>query len=238
MKELLEVFKKDEKNYYERLKSIYEKVESGDCAGCGLCCSESVGATYTESLNIISFIKKNNIMTRKLMDSIVDYYLDVYIKRNKCPFLDEDKKCLIYDVRPLNCRLYGHWVEKEYEANYERLLKENIEISKELEKSYDFKVPNDYLAFKIPYCKDFKGKIMKKPQRDALYDLTLKEDNTLILKNDINIEYEDMGIVEHILSYLLNKDIILNLKLKDKLNKKMRNRIKNIAWLRWSALRL
>ena len=47
-----------------------------------------------------------------------------------------------------------------------------------------------------------------------------------------------MGIVEHILSYLLNKDIILNLKLKGKLNKKMRNRIKNIAWLRWSAFRL
>lgn len=236
MKELLEIFKENKHVHKNNLSDIYKKVEEGICNSCGNCCSESVGASYAESLNIISYMKEQNIMTRNLMDSLVDYYLDIYIKRHKCPFLNKDNKCLIYEVRPLNCRIYGHWVEKDYEKNYKRLLNQSILISENLKKDYALAVSEDYLYFKIPYCKEYKGKIMAKDERNRLYNLLVKEDTNLILKNEIYMEYKDMGIVEHIISFSLNKDILFKLKTENRLSIKARNRIKDIAFLRWNSL--
>jgi len=65
------------------------------CTNCGECCY-FVMASTEEIKNIKKYIKSHNINPIK------------HNEIGKCIFRDEDKKqCLIYQVRPMVCRLFG-----------------------------------------------------------------------------------------------------------------------------------
>ena len=59
----------------------------------------------------------------------IDYYFLEYIEKKPCPFKDEYNRCIIYEVRPLNCRLFGHWKKDDYNNNLNNVTKRNIEYS-------------------------------------------------------------------------------------------------------------
>lgn len=215
------------------LNKIYSRIPEGDCKGCANCCQESVGASFAEAQTIIEDIKQMPKLKRnELLERIFEYYFDIYQQRNKCPFLDGNKRCEIYDSRPLNCRLYGHWRENEYNENYTRLHAENKEIVTIINSKYGYKVDEAYASFCIPYCKDFKGKILSKEQRNELYDELIVLDSKLFIKEGFEIAYEDKGIVEHVVDSLLSKEKIFELKMKGKLNLRMKRRLIKAAKLR------
>ncbi|MGB5823367.1 MAG: YkgJ family cysteine cluster protein [Proteocatella sp.] len=219
------------------LNKIYNKVPAGDCTGCANCCQESVGASFAEAQVIFENIKKMPQLKRsKLLERIFEYYFEIYQNRKKCPFLDENKRCEIYDSRPLNCRLYGHWKEKEYNENYKRLYSENKEIKKIINEQYGYKINEDYVLFNIPYCKNFEGRLLSKHERNELYDELIVLDSKLFLKEGFEMAYEDKGIVEHIVDKLLSKEKIFDLKMKGKLSKKMKCRLIKLARLRIGAM--
>ena len=93
----------------EKLNKIYDTVPSGKCEGCAKCCMESVGINLTEFLNIYKYLKERPEIYNKYIDKVLDYYFMEYKEKKPCPFLDENKRCAIYEVRPLNCRIFGHW---------------------------------------------------------------------------------------------------------------------------------
>lgn len=65
-----------------------------NCTNCGKCCG-IIPATTEEVAEIRKYIVKNSIKP-------------ISNHKSTCPFRDEvKKKCLIYPVRPLICRLYG-----------------------------------------------------------------------------------------------------------------------------------
>ena len=65
------------------------------CKRCGGCCG-LVPVSPEDIAEIKAYIKKNKIKINPLQGDL----------NIVCPFLDKDKKCLIYPVRPLMCRLY------------------------------------------------------------------------------------------------------------------------------------
>ena len=66
-----------------------------NCTGCGDCCG-IIPATAAETETIRRYITDNGIRPIERAD------------KTTCPFRDdENKKCLIYPVRPLICRLFG-----------------------------------------------------------------------------------------------------------------------------------
>lgn len=66
-----------------------------NCTNCGQCCG-IVPASQAEINTIRNYIAVNGISPIKRADKTI------------CPFRDnENKKCLIYPVRPLICRLFG-----------------------------------------------------------------------------------------------------------------------------------
>lgn len=68
--------------------------EHKNCKNCGMCCGP-VPATEKEINIIKAYVRKNKIKAKKC--GLLD-----------CCFRDEkNKKCLIYHVRPLVCRLFG-----------------------------------------------------------------------------------------------------------------------------------
>lgn len=64
-----------------------------ECNGCGRCCGP-VGCTPAEILRIDRYIAEHGV---------------VWKERGflYCGFLGRHKRCMIYPVRPITCRLYG-----------------------------------------------------------------------------------------------------------------------------------
>jgi Fe-S-cluster containining protein len=85
----------------KRLNKIYDQIPEMDCNGCGGCCGP-IKWFASEDFVIKDYMKQNNI-------EYIKWGIRDFIKNNfKCPYLTKDKKCKIYPVRPIICRLQGH----------------------------------------------------------------------------------------------------------------------------------
>jgi hypothetical protein len=85
----------------KRLNKIYEQIPEMKCNGCGECCGP-IKWFACEDVVIKEFMRKNNI-------EYIKWGVKDYAKNNfKCPYLTNKKKCKIYEVRPIICRLQGH----------------------------------------------------------------------------------------------------------------------------------
>ncbi|MCT4585790.1 MAG: YkgJ family cysteine cluster protein [Peptostreptococcaceae bacterium] len=199
----------------KNLNKIYQNTPSGMCSGCASCCSESVEASFAEFYNIREYIKKNK-MEKEIIDKILNYYVYEYDYKHKCPFLADDKKCLIYDVRPLNCRIYGFWTKDDYEANYRRIKESNIEIFNDIKSKYNYTVNEDVFNYKIEYCNEFKPlkKYLTKDERLKYFDDLIAIDFYLYEKMYID-EFKKLGIVEHFINALFKTTKVYELKFQE-----------------------
>ena len=82
--------------------SKYDFTVDGKCSNCGECCSDLLTLTAKEIAVIRKYIAKHNIKEQKNLPIVLRNSLDM-----TCPFRDEaNRKCLIYEVRPLICQAY------------------------------------------------------------------------------------------------------------------------------------
>ncbi len=209
-----------------RLNQVYQKIKGGKCTGCGKCCNESVGINRVEFLNIYNFFENLDKEKReKIKKSIIKYYFFEYIIHNECPF-KEDNKCLIYEVRPLNCRIFGNWTKEDYLQNLENVNGKNKIFAKELENNFEIAVSEEVVNYKIEYCENFEPfeDYMEKPERLGLLDeITFLELNMIknIAKNknmnNIDMEgifdYKDKGIVEYFIEDMMPLDLAYKIKI-------------------------
>ena len=73
---------------------------NGNCSNCGQCCTEFLPLTTDEVRLIKTYVKEKHIKPKFQIFSSTGF-------NTKCPFRDEEnKKCLIYTVRPKICRLF------------------------------------------------------------------------------------------------------------------------------------
>lgn len=77
----------------------YNNTINGHCSGCGNCCANVLMLTDQEIKIIKKYIELHNIqpINRNTIFNFV----------NICPFLNKDKQCNIYDVRPDICRKFS-----------------------------------------------------------------------------------------------------------------------------------
>lgn len=87
------------------------------CTGCGRCCvghggDYYVGATRREQRRIADFL---GVTWRWFRRRYITLYADgtegLRWGRGRCTFLDDEYRCRIYSVRPLQCRTYPFWPE-------------------------------------------------------------------------------------------------------------------------------
>jgi len=92
-----------------RANEVHEKVFSEmDCLQCANCCKSIPPiVSKRDSKRIASEL---GITVKEFSDKFlrVDSDGDTVINQSPCPFLQEDNKCSIYDVRPNACRQYPH----------------------------------------------------------------------------------------------------------------------------------
>lgn len=216
-----------ENNIFYEINYIYSTVPSGKCTECGNCCMESVGISLVEFINIFNFLENNKDLKIKTIDKIIDYYFYEYTKKLPCPFKSDDNMCLIYEVRPLNCRIYGHWEKIDYNNNLNNVIKKNIEYKNIIKKKYDFDITDDIINFKIEYCDKFipENGYLTKSERLHFSDKLICLDSKIISSGIIDIDFRDRGIVEYFIEYLLDENICYSIKIKLSKDEVMRDRV-------------
>jgi len=92
--------------------------------GCSDCCHAAFDISLAESVLIMEhfqllgrktrrdILKKAKHAKRRWEDAI-NARKDLSVTRIACPLLSPDDQCLLYDVRPVNCRTYGAPTEIE-----------------------------------------------------------------------------------------------------------------------------
>lgn len=221
-----------ENELFNKLNKVYNSLPSGNCSGCGNCCMESVGINLIEFINIFEYLKGNNELRKKCLSKVLDYYFLEYVKKSPCPFKDENNRCLIYEVRPLNCRLFGHWKKEDYNKNLLNVTKRNLDYKNLMKSKYGFDISDEVVNYKINYCDIFKPEndYLDKSTRLSFSDELMTLDSKLYSKGIIDIEFKDRGIVEYFIESLLHEDTSYNIKIR--LSKEEAHRIRTINRLK------
>lgn len=120
-RELSRLKKKENKNFYHRLKNLkakdldekfqnlHEKTFAKiDCLTCANCC-KTTGPLFTHS-DITRISKYLGLKPQAFKDQYLreDEDWDFVLKETPCAFLEEDNSCGIYEFRPKACREYPH----------------------------------------------------------------------------------------------------------------------------------
>lgn len=201
---------------FEKLNNIYDNLPKGKCTGCGNCCMESVGINLIEFLNIYNYLQDKEELRKKSLDKIMDYYFMEFMEKKSCPFKDENNMCLIYEVRPLNCRLFGHWKKEDYNKNLKDVTEKNQQYKNIMKGKYGFDISDEVVNYKIKYCEDFEpdNGYLSKSERLGFADDLMVLDSRLFSKGVIDIEFRDRGIVEYFIDSLLYQNISYNIKVR------------------------
>ena len=201
---------------FDKLNNIYDTLPSGKCSGCGNCCMESVGINLIEFLNIYNYLQDKDELRKKSIGRIMDYYFMEFMEKKSCPFKDENNMCLIYEVRPLNCRLFGHWKKEDYNKNLKDITEKNQQYKNIMKGKYGFDISDEVVNYKIKYCEDFipDNEYLSKSERLGFADDLMVLDSRLFSKGVIDIEFRDRGIVEYFIDSLLHQNISYNIKVR------------------------
>ena len=224
----------NENKLFDKLNSVYRTLPSGDCSGCGKCCMESVGTNLIEFINIFNYLESRPELKKKCLNKVIDYYFLEYIEKKPCPFKDHNNRCMIYEVRPLNCRLFGHWKKEDYNKNLNNVTQRNIEYQDLIKSKYGFDISDKVVNFKIKYCESFipEERYLSKSERLEFADSLMILDSNIYSKGIIDIDFKDRGVVEYFIESLLNEDTAYNIKIRVSQDERIRyrtiNRLKKI----------
>ena len=215
-----------ENKLIDKLNEIYNTLPGGYCSGCGKCCNESVGINLIEFINIYNYLIDKDKLRKESLDRILDYYFLEYTEKKSCPFRDENNRCLIYEVRPLNCRLFGHWKKDDYNKNLDNVTQRNKDYQVFMKNKYGFDISDEVVNFKIKYCEDFKphNGYLDKSERLSFSDEIMTLDSRFFANDVIDIEFRDRGIVEYFIESLLYHDVAYNIKIRVSKDEKIRKR--------------
>jgi hypothetical protein len=100
--------KQIDKLVYDITESVVADIE---CTSCGRCCKQLKPTLTVKYQKYLA--KELNITVQQLQEKYREYVQDSdkpahwQIKNVPCPFL-KDKKCIVYETRPQNCRNYPY----------------------------------------------------------------------------------------------------------------------------------
>ncbi len=94
----------------EGMRHIQTNTRKGKCVKCGECCSNFLPLSNSEIERLRAYIAEHRIPLR-------DHEPD-------CPFLSPEKRCTVYEMRPLICRVYRCNLKSLSYRDFQLMLKE------------------------------------------------------------------------------------------------------------------
>jgi hypothetical protein len=189
-----------------KLARLYETVPSGKCGGCTDCCSESVNISFLEFSNIVEngLPSLSEIEFDALVKRVLSYYLLEWVKPQKCPFLGDDKRCVIYETRPLPCRIFGTPTRAAYEVNYGKIQRQNIDVALQIQTETGCKLPKSIVRRKIAFCEDFiPDKTLELRDVETRYSKLINLDGELYFAGLIDDSVMNGDLVSFMIDWLI-----------------------------------
>lgn len=160
----------EEERVARRLDFIYSQVPMNNCRRCADCCFNSPQVHPIEFLSIYEWLTalpelKQLHLGRKLIEYEL---LNLTTLKNKCPFLKR-LGCLIYERRPLQCRLFGLYPREEYEDIVTKCRLQNEELSGYYRRVKKLPLPKAVMTYDIDQCAnniDKQGRLIVIPADD------------------------------------------------------------------------
>ncbi|MZQ96698.1 MAG: hypothetical protein GT601_03380 [Acidaminobacter sp.] len=185
-----------ENGLFERLSEVYARVPGGRCRGCTACCAESVSTFFVEWLRIRDFLEASGRWSEAL-NRAEDYARFELARPMKCPMLEADGRCMIYEVRPLTCRIFGHLKAADYGRNLKAVLKANQRAAEEIFKHYGVRLPAAVVERSIPFCESFVSEApMTSGDRDELFDDLFSIDSRFLMTGLLEPDQIQLGLVD------------------------------------------
>ncbi|OJV64798.1 MAG: hypothetical protein BGO41_14490 [Clostridiales bacterium 38-18] len=143
--------------YFESLNRVYSEIPNGTCMGCANCCTESVNLTNVEFGNVLinGLMQLSEVDYKATVSRIFRFYLSELGTTNYCPFLGDDKRCLIYNARPLPCRLFGTPDRATFDANIKQIKIQNLKYARVLAVKEGVKLDLNRVNRTIPFCESY-----------------------------------------------------------------------------------
>lgn len=88
-----------------KVRAVYDSIPKVNCQRCGACCGP-VEMSSIEKRIVREYCKHHNIDLKDMFSPLVPRLVKAMFGDYHCPMFVE-KQCLIYEVRPLICRLQG-----------------------------------------------------------------------------------------------------------------------------------
>lgn len=153
-----------------QLTFIYSQIPMNSCQRCADCCFNGPQVYPIEFINIYRSLQSLPETTQiKLGNRIVEYeLLSLTTLKNKCPFLN-DKGCLIYAERPLQCRLFGLYPQGEYENMVNNCRHENKNLAEYYLRKKRVKLPLSVMTYDVDQCEnnhDSQGSLVVLPKKE------------------------------------------------------------------------
>lgn len=160
----------EEEKIARRLDFIYSRVPMNSCRRCADCCFNSPQVQRLEFLNIYDWLRtlpeqKQRRLGRKLIEYEI---LNLTTLKNKCPFLQR-LGCLIYERRPLQCRLFGLYPQEEYTDIVRTCRRQNEELVRHYARAKKLPLPMNVMTYDIDQCVnniDRRGNLVVIPTRE------------------------------------------------------------------------
>lgn len=136
-----------------RLAHIYQQVPANNCQRCADCCFSCAQVHPIEFLNIYDLILTLPELTRsRLAKRLVECeLLNVTTLEYKCPFLEE-KDCLVYERRPLQCRVVGLYPKEEYKRMVDESRDKNVQLAMYYARNERILLPQEVMEYDIEQC--------------------------------------------------------------------------------------
>lgn len=149
------------------LNNIYGSLPQTSCERCGTCCTVPPPAYIVEYLNMFRYMKENlgDRIPEIVEKAIRFYFLELVDINLRCPFLGEDKLCMVYPARPLSCRGYGL---SRSDSVFLSPRNEMEELARRYKEQHGITLPEEVVKFNLPECGSVKIIGEKKVSTDLL----------------------------------------------------------------------
>lgn len=180
----------EEKKVPRRLSGIYDSIPMNNCKRCTDCCLDTPEVFFIEFINILKYLSDNFSKEEKdkVAQKLVNDELTSLISEDRrCAFLDGNN-CIIYERRPIQCRLPPFHSKQDYEETKAARLKRNTELQRFYCVSHDLKLPEelrkslDRVAEPCGNNLDSQNRplIMAKPEKNMIFGKILDLQNETI----------------------------------------------------------
>ena len=208
----LKLTEKIKNDNFSPLKELHNSIPKTTCKQLNVCCKSGCPPMYfVEFIYILDFIKKNirkDVLTNIVCQCIDNFFSDDVIK--PCPLFN--KGCLVYDDRPINCRLYGQIPEEEYKERQSRESSEFVMSAAEIMQKMNLsKIEDVPLFHQCPHVKpvDGSGQEVTLERYNLIFELLADVEKKFLKDIEVDMAFTSYKIFhDHYLWFTIGEDML------------------------------